>query len=304
MDASRAGSSSNPTPTRRRLTVPVHGRPSPTPLPAHPGEWRSRPAVSWTVENIYEDFSGRRSALVQALTTEQDTLYDLLREEGKEPMCLYGYADGSWQLTLPEEMVPPGLPVPTRGINRRRDYVNRSDYLTLVAHHSDSWLMGVTFFLSTHLDANQRIHLFNMVNEMRTVHDEFYLSYGLPWLSTFARYNANRESSAPTQENVSNPDVDSITPAEENVPPSQDSMHVLSAQNRDSRKPAEDKQKDNEVTDFCGSCNAPYHANAFWICCDECDQWFHGKCVNVTASEAEHIKEYKCPGCIREVIGE
>ena len=73
---------------------------------------------------------------------------------GKEPMCLYGYPDGSWELTLPEEMVPPGLPVPTRGINRRRDYVNRSDYLTLVAHHSDSWLMGVTFFLSTHLDAN------------------------------------------------------------------------------------------------------------------------------------------------------
>ena len=65
-----------------------------------------------------------------------------------------------------------------------------------------------------------------MVNEMRTVHDEFYLSYGLPWLSTFVRYNANRESSAPTQENVSNPDVDSIAPAEENVPPSQDSEHV------------------------------------------------------------------------------
>ncbi|KAM3207365.1 hypothetical protein ACQJBY_062535 [Aegilops geniculata] len=287
MDTSRAGSSSNPTPTRRRLTVPVHGRPSPTPLPAHPGEWRSRPAVSWTVENIYEDFSGRRSALVQALTA------------GKEPMCLYGYPDGSWELTLPEEMVPAGLPVPTRGINRRRDYVNRSDYLTLVAHHSDSWLMGVTFFLSTHLDANQRIRLFDMVNEMRTVHDEFYLSYGLPWLSTFARYcryNANRESSAPTQQNVS--------PAEENVQPAQDSMQVLSAPNRDSRKPAEDKQKDNEVTDFCGSCNAPYHANAFWIGCDGCDQWFHGKCVNITASEVEHIKEYKCPNCIREVIGE
>ena len=71
-------------------------------------------------------------------------------------MCLYGYPDGSWELTLPEEMVPPGLPVPTRGINRRRDYMNRSDYLTLVAHHSDSWLMGVTFFLSTYLAANQR----------------------------------------------------------------------------------------------------------------------------------------------------
>src|SRR4051812_1890554 len=64
-----------------------------------------------------------------------------------------------------------------------------------------------------------------MVNEMRTVHDEFYLSYGLPWLSTFARYcryNANRELSAPTQENVS--------PAEKNVPPAQDSMPVFQLQ--------------------------------------------------------------------------
>lgn len=75
---------------------------------------------------------------------------------GKEPMCLYGYPDGSWELTLPEEMVPPGLPEPTRGINRRSEYVNRNDYLSFVARSSDSWLMGVAFFLTTHLDANQR----------------------------------------------------------------------------------------------------------------------------------------------------
>lgn len=152
-----------------------------------------------------------------------------------------------------------------------------------------------------------------MVNEMSTVHDEFYLSYGTPWLSTFVPlspdrmhnvYNPNRVSSAPAQENVSNPDVDSITPAEENVPPSQDSMQDLSAPNKDSRKPAEDKENDHEVTDFCGTCGAPYHANAFWIGCDTCDQWFHGKCVNITASEAKHLQEFKCPDCIREEIGE
>ena len=98
--------------------------------------------------------------------------------------------------------------------------------------------------------------------------------------------------------------LDSITPAEENVPPSQDSMQVLSAPNRDSRKPAKDKQKDNEVTDFCGSCNAPYHANAFWIGCDGCDQWFHGKYVNITATEAKHLKDFMCADCIGEEIGE
>jgi hypothetical protein len=143
---------------------------------------------------------------------------------------------------------------------------------------------------------------------MSTVHDEFYLSNGTPWLSTFALpspdrmhnvYNPNRDSSTTAQVNVSNPDVDSITPAEENVPPSQDSMQDLSAPNKDSRKPAEDKENDHEVTYFCGTCSAPYHANAFWICCDICDQWFHGKGVNITASEAKHLKEFKCPDCIQ-----
>ena len=50
--------------------------------------------------------------------------------------------------------------------------------------------------------------------------------------------------------------LDSITPAEENVPPSQESMQDLSAPNKDSRKPAEDKRNDHEVTYFCETCSA------------------------------------------------
>ena len=50
--------------------------------------------------------------------------------------------------------------------------------------------------------------------------------------------------------------LDSITPAEENVPPSQESMQDLSAPNKDSRKPAEDKGNDHEVTYFCETCSA------------------------------------------------
>nr|CAB3491292.1 unnamed protein product [Digitaria exilis] len=35
----------------------------------------------------------------------------------------------------------------------------------------------------------------------------------------------------------------------------------------------------------------------FWICCDACETWFHGKCVKITPAKAEHIKHYKCPNC-------
>ncbi|KAF8765835.1 hypothetical protein HU200_008349 [Digitaria exilis] len=53
----------------------------------------------------------------------------------------------------------------------------------------------------------------------------------------------------------------------------------------------------------CGACGDHYHANAFWIGCDVCDRWFHGKCVNVTSAEAEHIGQYECPECFCEKKG-
>jgi nucleosome-remodeling factor subunit BPTF len=35
----------------------------------------------------------------------------------------------------------------------------------------------------------------------------------------------------------------------------------------------------------------------FYICCDKCQDWFHGKCVGILQSEAEDIDEYICPNC-------
>ena len=36
-------------------------------------------------------------------------------------------------------------------------------------------------------------------------------------------------------------------------------------------------------------------ASEFSICCDNCDKWFHGKCVKITPARVEGIKRYKCP---------
>lgn len=35
----------------------------------------------------------------------------------------------------------------------------------------------------------------------------------------------------------------------------------------------------------------------FYICCDRCQDWFHGRCVGILQSEADNIDEYTCPGC-------
>ncbi|UYV79250.1 BPTF [Cordylochernes scorpioides] len=44
-------------------------------------------------------------------------------------------------------------------------------------------------------------------------------------------------------------------------------------------------------------CKQPYDESQFYICCDRCQDWFHGRCVGVLQSEADSIDEYICPNC-------
>lgn len=50
-------------------------------------------------------------------------------------------------------------------------------------------------------------------------------------------------------------------------------------------------------------CKQP-HNNRFMICCDTCEDWFHGKCVNVTKAMGQLMeqqgKEWMCPNCIKK----
>ncbi|KAL4705133.1 hypothetical protein ACJJTC_018704 [Scirpophaga incertulas] len=47
---------------------------------------------------------------------------------------------------------------------------------------------------------------------------------------------------------------------------------------------------------FC-LCRQPYDNSQFYICCDRCQDWFHGRCVGILQSEADNIDEYVCPNC-------
>ncbi|CAH1971965.1 unnamed protein product [Acanthoscelides obtectus] len=46
-------------------------------------------------------------------------------------------------------------------------------------------------------------------------------------------------------------------------------------------------------------CQQPYDESQFYICCDRCQDWFHGRCVGILQSEADNIDEYVCPRCQR-----
>uniref|UniRef100_A0AAQ5Z155 Bromodomain PHD finger transcription factor n=1 Tax=Amphiprion ocellaris TaxID=80972 RepID=A0AAQ5Z155_AMPOC len=44
-------------------------------------------------------------------------------------------------------------------------------------------------------------------------------------------------------------------------------------------------------------CQTPYDESQFYIGCDRCQNWYHGRCVGILQSEANHIDEYVCPQC-------
>lgn len=60
---------------------------------------------------------------------------------------------------------------------------------------------------------------------------------------------------------------------------------------------ADEDEEDEHGDTQCGSCGGNYNADEFWIGCDICERWYHGKCVKITPAKAESIKQYKCPSC-------
>jgi len=36
----------------------------------------------------------------------------------------------------------------------------------------------------------------------------------------------------------------------------------------------------------------------FYICCDKCQDWFHGSCVGVLQCEGDKMDDYNCPRCM------
>lgn len=53
---------------------------------------------------------------------------------------------------------------------------------------------------------------------------------------------------------------------------------------------------DNDQSIYC-ICRKQYDPDQFYIYCERCHDWFHGRCVGVTFTEAENIDQYICPQC-------
>ncbi|CAB3236349.1 unnamed protein product [Arctia plantaginis] len=59
----------------------------------------------------------------------------------------------------------------------------------------------------------------------------------------------------------------------------------------------QDCRRAAETQELYCLCRQPYDNSQFYICCDRCQDWFHGRCVGILQSEADNIDEYVCPNC-------
>jgi hypothetical protein len=56
-------------------------------------------------------------------------------------------------------------------------------------------------------------------------------------------------------------------------------------------------EKDSDMGDLYCICRKPYNPTWFYISCESCQDWFHGKCVRITPRAAQDIVEYICDKC-------
>ncbi|KAL5576962.1 hypothetical protein UlMin_018661 [Ulmus minor] len=91
----------------------------------------------------------------------------------KENLCFHGHPNETWTVALLSEEVPPELPESTLVINIAKDGMKRKDWLSLVAVHTNSWLIYRLFSLIDELPT-----LFEIVTERKPLKDKPSLDSG------------------------------------------------------------------------------------------------------------------------------
>ncbi|KAK9231733.1 hypothetical protein WN943_021972 [Citrus x changshan-huyou] len=262
-----------------------------------------------TVEEVFRDFKGRRAGMIKALTTDveefyqqcdpgkglrfspsesqnRDNVVSQVEYTGeKENLCLYGFPSEQWEVNLPAEEVPPELPEPALGINFARDGMQDKDWLSLVAVHSDAWLLAVAFYFGARFgfDKADRKRLFNMINELPSLFEV---------VTGAAKKQVKEKSSVSNHSSNKSKSHSKVQRGSESH-----TKYSKPMQPNDEDEGMDEEEEDEHGDTLCGACGENYASDEFWICCDICEKWFHGKCVKITPARAEHIKQYKCPSC-------
>ncbi|XP_074602431.1 nucleosome-remodeling factor subunit NURF301-like [Brevipalpus obovatus] len=65
---------------------------------------------------------------------------------------------------------------------------------------------------------------------------------------------------------------------------------------RTPKKSKKNTQEEDNTKLYC-MCKQPYDESLFYIQCDTCQDWLHGKCVGIVSKEGQLLETYNCPRC-------
>ncbi|KAH8289050.1 hypothetical protein KR054_006826 [Drosophila jambulina] len=122
------------------------------------------------------------------------------------------------------------------------------------------------------------------------------LSFSEATLDTSSQSNESQSGSGPKRPNPREPSM----ARRSTVPRRSKKLNTSQSNDPEASESQEDDDDPNKL--WC-VCRQP-HNNRFMICCDLCEDWFHGTCVGVTkamGTEMEHKGvDWKCPKCVKK----
>ncbi|PON48069.1 Alfin [Trema orientale] len=235
------------------------------------------------VDEAFENFEGSRNGIIIALTTGSEEFYRQCDPE-RESLCLLGLSSGDWQVSPPGD-VPSKLPLKAltyqeMGPQKR---AGCAQLPRTVIHGYLHWLSILLLDLPwTKLtDIVYVIVKFVIFELWETRQRLFTMINGLPTV-----YEVVKE--ATEKQPMLKPSTRGKNPNEGNP-----------KNNIEDEELDDDEVNEVDGDNLCGICLKKDASYRFWICCDVCDKWFHGKCVGITEASAKHIDKYMCPLCKR-----
>ncbi|XP_020817762.1 uncharacterized protein LOC110191293 isoform X2 [Drosophila serrata] len=122
------------------------------------------------------------------------------------------------------------------------------------------------------------------------------LSFGEPTLDTSTQSNESQSAFGPKRPNPREPSM----ARRSTVPRRSKKLNTSQSNDPEASESQEDDDDPNKL--WC-VCRQP-HNNRFMICCDLCEDWFHGTCVGVTKAMGTDMEDkgidWKCPKCVKK----
>ncbi|XP_032674815.1 uncharacterized protein LOC116845807 isoform X2 [Odontomachus brunneus] len=133
----------------------------------------------------------------------------------------------------------------------------------------------------------------------------------LPPIEAPATRSKRLQAKAETQQKNPEPakKIEKLTPQIQQVIHKEELRTGVNAEEDDDDDDEEEENSDSEDDPdrlWC-ICKRP-HNNRFMICCDACEDWFHGKCVHVSKAMGQQMEEkgieWVCPNCLKKKADE